>query len=140
MWGEKIRPQIQLSQNDDVNLDGHLIVRGILTDRLTIKRLESETGGKLVPDSNVNLLNVLDEIAEYVRANNGGRHTPERTIEAHSERYTHRDLIVSEGVFKFQWGVDFKLGDMNVGGIKKMWFQLPINFQINRSKRSILVP
>lgn len=139
MWGEKIKPQIYLNQNEGVNLDGHFIVRGLLTKRSTIERLEDEVGGKLIPDHKSDLLNVLDELAELVRTNNQGRHTPERTIEFMNERYVHRDLIVSEDVFKFQWNIDFKLGDVNVGGTKKIWFQLPMSFQINRSKRGVVI-
>ena len=139
MWGEKIKPQILLRQNEGVNLDGHLIVRGLLTKRSTIKRLEDEVGGKLIPDRKSDLLNVLDELAELIRLSNRGRHTRERTLEFMSERYVHRDLIVSEQVFKFQWNIDFKLGDVNVGGTKKMWFQLPMSVQINRSKRGVLI-
>lgn len=138
MWGEKIRPQILLNQNESVNLDGHFIVRGLLTKRSTVRRLEDEVGGRLIPDRKSDLLNVLDELAEYIRINNRGRHTPERTIEFQNERYVHRDLIASEEAFKFQWNIDFKLGNVNVGGTRKMWFQLPISIQINRSKRSIL--
>lgn len=135
MWGEKIKPQILLGQNKYVNLDGHIIVRGLLTKRSTIARLEDEVSGKLIPDSKPDLLKILDELAEYVRVRNGGYHTPKRTLEFMSERYVHRDLIISEDVFQFQWKIDFKLGDVNVGGTKKMWFQLPMSFQINRSKR-----
>lgn len=138
MWGEKIRPQILLKQNEGVNLDGHMIVRGLLIKTSTIRRLEDEIGGRLIPDRKSDLLNVLDELAEYIRINNRGWHTPERTIEFQNERYVHRDLIASEEVFKFQWNIDFKLGNVNVGGTRKMWFQLPISIQINRSKRSIL--
>ena len=138
MWGEPIKSQILLNQNNSVNLDGHVIVRGLLTRRETIRRLEDKVGGKLIPDWKVDLLNVLDELAEYIRINNQGRHTPERTIEFQNERYVHRDMIASEEVISFQWGIDFKLGDINVGGTKKMWFQLPMSFQINRSKGGIL--
>jgi len=140
MWGQKINPEIILRQNETVNLDDHAIVRGLLVSKMTISRIEDEVGGTLVPDHMSDLLNVLDEVAEYVRVGNNGKHTPQRTIEFHNGKYTHRDLIVSESVMSFQLGFELKIGDVAVGGVKKMWFRLPMNLQINRPKRSVLEP
>lgn len=134
MWGEKIKPQILLNQTDDVNLDGHLIIRGLLVSRRYISELEDEVGGKVIQDHEADVLNVLDEAAEYIRVRNRGRYTPHRTLEIQNEQFVHRDLIISDKVFGFQWGMNTNFGTVNIGGIKKMWFRLPMTFGINKSR------
>jgi hypothetical protein len=140
-WGQKIKPKILLNQNNTVNLDGHMIVRGIMVQRRTISEMEDEVGGTIIPDEKGDLLRVLDELAEYIRVRNNGQHTPQRTIEFMNERYVHRDLTISADVFSFQWDMDWGLGDVAVRGVKKVWFQKPISFAINRSQKgAILLP
>ncbi|KKK53724.1 hypothetical protein LCGC14_3091900 [marine sediment metagenome] len=140
-WGQKIKPTILLKQNNKVNLDGHVIVRGIMVERQTIAEMEDEVGGRLIPDQKNDLLRVLDEITEYIRVRNNGNHTPERTIEYMNERYVHRDLTISADVFSFQWDMNWGLGDVAVRGTKKVWFQKPISLAINRSKAgAVLLP
>ena len=140
-WGQKIKPTILLKQNNKVNLDGHVIVRGIMVKRQTIAEMEDEVGGRLIPDQENDLLRVLDEITEYIRVRNNGNHTPERTIEYINERYVHRDLTISADVFSFQWDMNWGLGDVALRGTKKVWFQKPISLAINRSQSgAILLP
>lgn len=140
-WGQKIKPAILLKQNSKVNLDGHAIVRGIMVKRQMIAEMEDEVGGMLIPDQKNDLLGVLDELAELIRVRNNGNHTPQRTIEFMNERYIHRDLTISADVFSFQWGMNWGLGDVEVQGTKKVWFQKPISLAINRSQvGAILLP
>ncbi len=139
-WGQRIKPTILLNQHEAVNLDGHTIVRGIMVSRQKIAEMEDEVGGVLIPDEKADLLKVLDELAEFIRAANMGQYTPQRTIEFQNERYVHRDLPISADVFSFQWGMSWGLPDITASGIKKVWFQKPMTFTINRSKGSILLP
>ena len=138
-WGQKIKPTILLKQNNRVNLDGHVIVRGIMVKRQTIAEMEDEVGGRLIPDERNDLLRVLDEITEYIRIRNNGNHTPQKTIEYMNEQYVHRDLTISADVFSFQWGMNWGVGDVAVRGAKKVWFQKPISLAINRSQRGVIL-
>lgn len=133
-WGQPIKPTILLKQNNTVNLDGHVIVRGIMVKREFVVEMEDEVGGTLILDEKNDLLHVLDELAELIRVKNNGRHTPQRTIEFMNERYVHRDLTISADVFSFQWDMNWGLGDVAVCGTKKVWFQKPISLAINRSQ------
>lgn len=112
-----------------------------MVKRQTILKMEEEVMGALIPDTKNDLLHILDELAEHIRVKNGGRYTPQRTIEFANERYVHRDLIISGDVFSFQWNMNWGLGDIVARGTKKIWFQKPFSLSINRSKKgAILLP
>lgn len=128
-WGDRIKPEILLNQNNLLNLDDYTPVRGVFTSRSRIMEYEEDLGARLIPDHKVDLLNVLDELAEMVRRKNGGKHTPRRTIEFQNEVYIHRDLFVGEQTLKQHWGINKKNG-FSVRGIKKMWFHKKRTFAI----------
>ena len=135
-WGERIRPRILLNQNEKVNLDKHIIVRGLLIERSIIAGMEEAVGGTLIPDSQVTLLADLDYAAEHIRVKNNGMYTPERTLEVMGARYVHRDLIISPDVFEYQWGMKFGLGNSTIRSTKKIWFRCLMAVSINRSART----
>jgi hypothetical protein len=104
-----------------INPDEYTLVRGVPVRKSLINYYEQETGGKLVQDTEPALLMDLDSICRMVWERNGFRHTPQRTVQVHTDRYIHRDLPLSAEFTGL--GVD-----INATGYKKMWFKARVIF------------
>lgn len=113
-----------LLPGSEINFDEFVYVRGVALPRARVDFHEQEVGGKLVSDREAELLLLLDQVCEQVRRQNGGRHTPFRTVEFQDgTRYIHRDLEFPAGMF----GIPEII---TATGPKKMWFRCPKIFII----------
>lgn len=86
-------------------------VRGVMFPRSRVEQMQDEVGGKLVGNSQVNLLLTLDDaIRQYFLAR--GFYPPNKTVEppSGSERYIYRN---------------FEFLGIEAEGPLKIWFRCP---------------